>query len=60
MVGFTATARSRDLRVARDELDDARWFTREEIRAGLADGSFLLPSESSIAFALVDGWLRAG
>ncbi|HET7321391.1 MAG TPA: NAD(+) diphosphatase [Longimicrobiaceae bacterium] len=60
MVGFTATARSRALRVDHDELDDARWFTREEIHAGLADGSFLLPSESSIAFALVDGWLRAG
>ena len=59
MVGFTARAETDDIRVDREELDEARWFTRADLRAGLADGSLLLPSPISISYRLVKGWLNA-
>lgn len=58
MVGFTATAVSDQIRVDGVELEDARWFTRQELSEGIARGAFRLPSPASIAFALVDEWLR--
>ncbi|HEX8246466.1 MAG TPA: NAD(+) diphosphatase [Longimicrobium sp.] len=58
MVGFTAEALGDDITVDTDELEDARWFTREELRRGLADGTLLLPSEISISRRLVVGWLE--
>jgi NAD+ diphosphatase len=58
MVGFTATAGDDALAVDHDELEDARWFTRGDVRRGLAAGTFLLPSELSIAYRLVAEWLE--
>jgi NAD+ diphosphatase len=55
MLGFTARAKSRDIRVQTDELEDARWFTREQIQAG--DG-VSLPSTISIARRLIEDWLK--
>lgn len=57
MVGFTAEADDNAVTVDGDELEDARWFTRDELRRGLADGTLLLPSEVSIAHRLVSEWL---
>ncbi len=54
MVGFTATAGSREIKLQRDELEDARWFTREELQE--RDG-VELPSRISIARRLIDDWL---
>ncbi|HEX2202209.1 MAG TPA: NAD(+) diphosphatase, partial [Longimicrobium sp.] len=59
MVGFTAETDAQPVTLD-DELEDARWFTRDEIRRGLADGTFLLPSEVSISYRLVAEWLEAG
>jgi NAD+ diphosphatase len=58
MLGFTARAASERVQVDGRELEDARWFTREELSSGIAEGRLRLPSPASIAFALVDGWLR--
>lgn len=61
MVGFTAEAAS--ARIApeeRDELEDVRWFTRAEVAAGLAAGTFHLPAPWSIAHRLIDDWRRGG
>ena len=58
MLGFTARAASERVQVDGLELEDARWFTREELSGGIAEGRLRLPSPASIAFALVDGWLR--
>ncbi|MGR6322663.1 NAD(+) diphosphatase [Micromonospora soli] len=41
MVGFRATATSTEVRVDGEELVDARWFTREELRARVAEGRSL-------------------
>ncbi|WP_207485866.1 NAD(+) diphosphatase [Arenibaculum pallidiluteum] len=60
MLGFTAKALTTELRVDPEELEDARWFTRDEILSSEGDGSFRLPRPDSIARFLVEGWLRSG
>ena len=58
MVGFTAEAAAAEICVDADELEDARWFTRGELRDGVAAGTLRLPSPASIAHRLVAGWLE--
>ena len=53
MLGFTARATSRDIRLNDGELEDARWFTRKELQSGFPK----LPFRLSIARRLVDGWI---
>lgn len=60
MVGFTATADDAPLVVDRDELDDARWFSRADIAAGLREGTLKLPPPVSIAWRLIEDWYDAG
>ena len=54
MLGFTAVAMTRDIELQTDELEDARWFTRDELRTADA---VRLPSEISIARRLIEDWL---
>ena len=58
MVGFIATAMSRQIRMRDSELEDARWFTPQQIVDGLADGSFLPPTALSVSYQLLAHWLR--
>ncbi len=58
MVGFHATATTSELRVNRDELEDARWFHRDELLRPAA--GVRLPRSDSIARRLVDDWLSGG
>lgn len=66
MVGFLAEAEP-DEPAAGDELDEARWFTAEEVRAawqrdepgGEDDGGPLLSARISIARWLIGQWLAA-
>ncbi|MBS0381202.1 MAG: NAD(+) diphosphatase [Proteobacteria bacterium] len=58
MLGFTATAARRDIRLADGELEDARWFTAWDIAAGLRDGSLRLSTPVSISWRLIEHWLR--
>jgi len=53
MLGFTAIAKSEDIMLGRDELEDARWFTRKEIILNPKT----LPYENSIAYKLIMKWL---
>ncbi len=55
MVGFHATADSSQLVQVTNELEHARWFTREELTEG---GSVLLPPSQSISYRLITTWLR--
>ena len=55
MLGFHAEATSSEIRLNDAELEDARWFTREDLRSGFP----LLPFRISIARRLVDAWLDA-
>jgi NAD+ diphosphatase len=56
MVGFRAHAVETDLRLQADEIAAARWFTREELLAAVADGSVHLPGRVSIARRLLEHW----
>lgn len=58
MLGFHAEALTEEITVDPEELKDARWFTREEIRAPEAHG-FSLPRVDSIARRLIEDWLHA-
>src|SRR6185437_7531037 len=55
MIGFRARARPGSAARVSGELEDARWFTREEVRAG---GNALLPFSHSISRRLIVNWLE--
>ena len=57
MLGFWAYAQSTDIEVDGDEIAEASWFTREEIRAQSSAGLLTLPSSDSISRRLVDDWV---
>jgi NAD+ diphosphatase len=59
MVGFFARATSTDIRVDGAEIEDARWFTREEMRAEAEAGTLVLPGGISISRSLVEAWYGA-
>ena len=56
MIGFLAQAISSEIRLNDAELEDARWFTREDLGREFPG----LPSSVSIARRLVDHWLQLG
>jgi NAD+ diphosphatase len=60
MLGFTAVAAGRTVRVDEDELEHADWFTREDLRSQLKAGTLKLPSLVSVAYRLIEGWFDAG
>ena len=60
MIGFRAKALTRTINVDGDELDDAGWYSRADLRASPEDESFKLPRRQSIARRLVDEWLAEG
>ncbi len=53
MLGFVAEATSDEILLNDGELEDARWFTRKELRSGFPK----LPFRISIARRLVDHWI---
>ena len=53
MLGFTARARSTDIELNDGELEDAQWFTRDDLLSGFPK----LPFRISIARRLVDHWI---
>lgn len=55
MLGFRARAASDRIEVDGDELQSARWFTRDEVRQ--RSGGLVLPSPLSISRQLIEGWL---
>lgn len=57
MLGFRAEAVAGvELRVNATELEDARWFSRSEIRGRRSSG-LILPGRDSIARRLIEDWL---
>ena len=62
MLGCHARALGSDLTIDTTELDDARWFTRDEVVAALAghpDATFQPPPRFAIARTLLEQWLAA-
>jgi len=58
MLGFHATADSEHLDVNRDELEDARWFSRDWLLANRDNKEFRMPRPDSISRQLIEAWLR--
>ncbi len=56
MLGFEAIAAKQEVNPGDDELEDARWFTREEYAAALTSGEVKMPSRPSIARRLITDW----
>jgi NAD+ diphosphatase len=59
MLGFTGRAVSAEIVCDLDEIEDARWFTRAQLRAGAESGSLVLPGGVSISRSLVEAWYGA-
>lgn len=52
MIGFHAVAETAAIALGDDELEDARWFSREEIARGAAG----LPPQQSVSYRLIEQW----
>ena len=62
MFGCHADAENADLTIDTTELEDARWFTRDEVIAALTeqpDAPFLPPPPTAIARTLLEGWVAS-
>lgn len=59
MVGFHAIALDTSFAIDEIEVEQAQWFSREEMSGALADGSLLMPGESSIAYRIITAWRNA-
>ena len=57
MLGFTAEAEDTMIDLSNDELEDARWMTRESIREQVAAGELRLSPPQSISRRLIDEWM---
>ena len=58
MIGFHAEGLTEEISIDTEELRDARWFTRDEIR-NHRDLGFHLPRADSIARRLIEDWMAA-
>jgi NAD+ diphosphatase len=57
MLGFRARAHGKqEIRVDEEEIAEARWFTREQLRAAVGAGEVLLPPPVSIAHRIIESW----
>jgi NAD+ diphosphatase len=62
MIGCTARALGEEISIDFAELEDARWFTRDEVAAAIAgsdDAPFLPPPPHAIARTLLERWLAS-
>ena len=64
MLGFEATATNTDIVLDPNELEDAQWFTRDELASfgtwGDTNYEYQLPRTDSIARHLIDRWIQRG
>jgi NAD+ diphosphatase len=58
MVGFVATAADNRINVNTQELEMARWFTREELLNSPENDTLRLSRKDSISRVLIEDWIR--
>jgi len=56
MLGFRATAAETDIQVDAEEIAEARWYSREDLRECLVSGELLMPPSVSISRWLIETW----
>ena len=59
MLGFRARAETHEITVNEAEIQDARWFTRDELQH-FGDNGYHLPRRGSIARWMIARWLEEG
>ncbi|PLX40701.1 MAG: NAD(+) diphosphatase [Deltaproteobacteria bacterium] len=60
MLGFRAKALSDEINIDPEEIDEARWFSRGEIKEAFLRGDLTLPGRISISRWLLEGWFNEG
>jgi len=60
MLGFTATAKGNEIKIDKNELEDACWFSRKEIKDNLKEGLLRIPNKTAIAYHLIEKWFNKG
>ena len=56
MLGFIGRAETTEIEVDGEEIEDARWFTRAEMKEQAEAGTLVLPGGVSICRSLVEHW----
>jgi NAD+ diphosphatase len=56
MIGYTARAAAESMPRADEELEDVRWFSRQEVASGFPG----LPPPQSVSFRLIEHWYDSG
>ena len=60
MIGFNAEAQTMEITLHDKELEDAKWFSREEIKEKVKSKELKLSAEISISFRLIEDWFNSG
>lgn len=56
MLGFTCITSDEKINLVDEELEEAAWFTANQLERKIKAGKLLLPSITSIAWRLIDHW----
>ena len=56
MLGFRAAATTTQIMVDADEIAEAHWYSRDELREAIASGNLRLPPPVSIAHRIIQSW----
>jgi NAD+ diphosphatase len=59
MLGFTADTDDEQITLGDNELEDARWFERRELREAVENGVVKLSTPISISYRLIEDWFDA-
>lgn len=60
MLGYLAEANTDAINLEDQELEDAKWFSRQDIKEGLRAGTLKLPSHVAISYRLIEAWFDEG
>ena len=60
MLGFEAkvTSKKNIIRINKQEIDEAHWFSAKEIVNLIRNNQLLLPKKEAIAYNLIQDWLK--
>jgi NAD+ diphosphatase len=59
MLGFRASATSTQIQVDADEIAEAHWYSRDDLRVAIETGKLRLPPPVSIAHHIIVSWYGA-
>jgi len=59
MLGFTAEFAAGEISCSDQELEEVRWFSRDEVSRGIERGVLSLPPTGTLSRRLIADWLDA-